>query len=227
MLTTWSRVALARYGGSFVTLFVVFSLQVNTTWCFMDLNSLWSGMLRINACHQLSVKISCTMVEKPCSHAVDFICCRVVNYELHWQGLGNTRVRHTNAAKRAPNMWMHHCHVNIRAFARSPSCGNFKPTRTSPVEQQVETTGDGGETSRTKIRAGQHARPSHKHCKACTKNARAPRPRARTRLYDFHWVRFSNQPLPVQLNNKLKQQVWKMEDGSCVCSHVNKTISTT
>ena len=43
-----------------------------------------------------------------------FICCRVVNYELHWQGLGNTRVRHTNAAKRAPNMWMHHCHVNIR-----------------------------------------------------------------------------------------------------------------
>ena len=81
MLTTWSRVALARYGGSFVTLFVVFSLQVNTTWCFMDLHSLWSDILRTNAYYQLSVKISCTVVEKPCSHAVVFICCRVVDLQ--------------------------------------------------------------------------------------------------------------------------------------------------
>jgi hypothetical protein len=34
-------------------------------------------------------------------------------------------------------------------------------------------------------RTGQHARPSHKHCKACAKHAHAPRPRARTCLHGF------------------------------------------
>ena len=41
-------------------------------------------------------------------------------------------------------------------------------------------------------RAGQHARPSHKHCKPCAKHAHAPHTRARTRLYDFHLVEFSH-----------------------------------
>jgi hypothetical protein len=45
--------------------------------------------------------------------------------------------------------------------------------------------------------AGQHARPSHKHCKACAKHAHAPRSGARTRLHDFHLVKFSHQPVPV------------------------------
>ena len=33
-----------------------------------------------------------------------------------------------------------------------------------------------------RARGGQHARPSHKHCKPCAKHAEAPPPRARTRL---------------------------------------------
>jgi hypothetical protein len=47
-------------------------------------------------------------------------------------------------------------------------------------------------------RAGQHARPSHKHCKACAKHAHAPRPRVHTGLHDFHLVEFSYQPVPSQ-----------------------------
>ena len=30
-----------------------------------------------------------------------------------WDGLGNTRARRTNTAKRAPNMLMQHCHVRV------------------------------------------------------------------------------------------------------------------
>ena len=69
-----------------------------------------------------------------------------------------------------------------------------------------------GETSRTRQitsclrRDGQHARPSHKHCKPCAGHAHAPPPRARTRLHKFHSVGNSNQPVPVQCNNDLKQQ---------------------
>ena len=55
-------------------------------------------------------------------------------------------------------------------------------------------------------RAGQHARPSHKHCEACAKHAHAPPPRARTCLHDSHLVEFSHQPVPSQLHNVLKQQ---------------------
>ena len=55
-------------------------------------------------------------------------------------------------------------------------------------------------------RAGQHARSSRKHCKACAVHAHAPPPRARTRLYVFHSVGNSIQPVPVQCNNNLKQQ---------------------
>ena len=66
-------------------------------------------------------------------------------------------------------------------FARFPSCGIFTPTRTSPVKQRVETTGwrcrwNTQERQITSCinRGGQHARPSHKHCKACAKHAHAP-----------------------------------------------------
>ena len=38
-----------------------------------------------------------------------------------------------------------------------------------------------------RARGGQHARPSHKHCKACAKYAHAPPQRASTSLYDFHY----------------------------------------
>ena len=55
-------------------------------------------------------------------------------------------------------------------------------------------------------RAGQHARPSHKHCKPCAKHAHPPPPRVNTRLSDFHLVEFSHQPVPEPVNNELKQQ---------------------
>jgi hypothetical protein len=49
-----------------------------------------------------------------------------------------------------------------------------------------------------RARAGQHARPSHKHCKACVTHAHAPPPRVCTCLHDFRLVEFSHQPVPVQ-----------------------------
>ena len=57
-----------------------------------------------------------------------------------------------------------------------------------------------------RARAGQHARPSHKHCKACAKHTHAPSPRVRTGLCDFHLVEFSHQPVLFPVNNELKQQ---------------------
>jgi len=47
-----------------------------------------------------------------------------------------------------------------------------------------------------RARAGQHARPSHKHCKACAKHAHAPRPRTRACLYFFNLEEFSHHPVP-------------------------------
>ena len=72
-------------------------------------------------------------------------------------------------------------------------------------------------------RAGQHARPSHKHCKACAKHAHAPPLRARTRWYKFHQVELSNRTSPVQWNNKLKHQ----RDGrrwNCWQNHKNDKL---
>ena len=54
--------------------------------------------------------------------------------------------------------------------------------------------------------ARQHARPSHKHCKACANHAHAPPPRDRTCLRNFHLLEFSYRPVPSQSNNELKQQ---------------------
>jgi len=47
-------------------------------------------------------------------------------------------------------------------------------------------------------RAGQHAHPSHKHCKASAKHVHAPRPRACTRLHDFHLVEFSPEAIDIK-----------------------------
>jgi len=41
--------------------------------------------------------------------------------------------------------------------------------------------------------AGQHAHPSHKHCKPCAKHAHASPSRGRTCVHDFHLVEFSHQ----------------------------------
>ena len=71
---------------------------------------------------------------------------------------------------------------------------------TVPVKPQLR------QITSCRARGGQHARPSHKHCKPCAKHAHAPWPRARTRLHDFHLVEFSHQPVPSQRNNNLKQQ---------------------
>jgi hypothetical protein len=57
-----------------------------------------------------------------------------------------------------------------------------------------------------RARAGQHARLSHKHCKACAKHARAPPPRACTCLHDFHLVEFFTPTRTIPVNNELKQQ---------------------
>ena len=60
-------------------------------------------------------------------------------------------------------------------------------------------------------RAGQHVRLSHKHCKPCAKHARAPPPRARTCLNDFHLVEFSHQPAGETsrtTNNELHGTGW-------------------
>ena len=62
-------------------------------------------------------------------------------------------------------------------FARFPSCGILTPTRAIPVKitscnQRVTVTEQQQEHKLR--RAGQHARSSHKHCKAYAKHAYAP-----------------------------------------------------
>ena len=67
-------------------------------------------------------------------------------------------------------------------------------------------------------RDGQHARPSHKHCKPCAKHAYDAPLRARARLCKFHSVGNSIQPVPVHTNNDLKQQ----RDGAAETSRNDK-----
>ena len=90
-----------------------------------------------------------------------------------------------------------------RPRARACLCGSHRVEKLNqPVYMNIKLKPqcDGaGETSRTKNascreRAGQHANPTHKHCKACANHAHAPWPRARTSLHDFHLVKFSYQP---------------------------------
>ena len=51
-----------------------------------------------------------------------------------WHGLGNTRARRTNTAKRAPNMYMTHRYVRAYTSVQVPFSGKYKPTRTSPSD---------------------------------------------------------------------------------------------
>jgi hypothetical protein len=87
------------------------------------------------------------------------------------------------------------------------------------LKQQCEVPVKPQERQITSCRARgeQHARPSHKHCKPCAKHARAPPPRACTRLRDFHLVEFSHQPVPVPV----KQQV-----ETTVCGETSRTKIT-
>ena len=122
-----------------------------------------------------------------------------------WEGLGNTRARLANTAKRAPSMLTHHRHVRVHVCTSSIQWEfQTNPDQSSePTSSNTNVIGT-GETSRNEQITsclgsdGQHARPSCKHCKACVKHAHAPPPRARTRLYKFHSVGNRNQPGPVQ-----------------------------
>ena len=124
-------------------------------------------------------------------------------------GSGNTRARRTNTANCAPNMLMHHRHVSVPVctisilwnFHTNPyqpsettSCNNRVTVPVKPQERQITSC---------RARGGQHARPSHKHCKACAKHAHAPRSRVCTGLHDFHLVEFYT---PTR-TNPVKQRV--------------------
>ena len=94
--------------------------------------------------------------------------------------------------------------TRLYTFARFPSCGIFTPTRTISSETtsgnnrvSVPVKPQERQITSCRARTGQHARPSHKHCKACAKHAHAP-PRTCACLHDFHLVEFSHQPVPSQ-----------------------------
>jgi hypothetical protein len=73
-----------------------------------------------------------------------------------------------------PILW--NLHTNPYQPSETTSGNN---SVTVPVKPQLR------QITSCRARAGQHARPSHKHCKACAKHAHAPPPRARTRLHDL------------------------------------------
>ena len=84
-------------------------------------------------------------------------------------------------------------------------------TCTVPTVKKFHTKCDGAgahlkarQITSCMARAGKHARRSYKHCKACAKHAHAPPPRARARLYDFHLVEFSYQPVPVPVKQRVE-----------------------
>jgi hypothetical protein len=119
-------------------------------------------------------------------------------------GVGNTRARRTNTANRAPNMPMHHghgfipvCTISILWNSHTTPCHPSENYELHPQGHRHRTTTRTQITSCT-ARAGQHARPTHKHCKPCAKHAHAPRPRVHTGLHDFHLVEFSYHPVPSQ-----------------------------
>ena len=114
-----------------------------------------------------SVRQTCPRTTATCSYTfAQFLCCGIftptrtipVNNELKQQGdgagehlkndklrvaghgLGNTRARRTNTAKRAPKMLMHHRHVLVPVCTIS-ILWNFHTNPYHPNEQRVETTG--------------------------------------------------------------------------------------
>ena len=101
-------------------------------------------------------------------------------------------------------------------FARFSFSGTFKPTRTSSSETtELKTTvvtapvkPQERQITSCLRRAEQHARPSHKHCKACGTHAYAPPLRARTRLQGFCSVENSNQPVPVPVTQRI-ETTWR------------------
>ena len=56
-----------------------------------------------------------------------------------WEGLGNTRDRRTNTAKRAPTMLMHHHHVRVHVCTVSMLVEFSNQPVPVPLKQQVET----------------------------------------------------------------------------------------
>jgi hypothetical protein len=73
--------------------------------------------------------------------------------------------------------------------ARFPSCGIFAPTETNELKQQGDGASEHLKNDKLRVaghgRAGQHARLSHKHCKACAKHAHVSPP-----LASIHWYGF-------------------------------------
>jgi hypothetical protein len=95
-------------------------------------------------------------------------------------GPGNTRARRTNTVKRAPNMLMHHghvcipvCTISILWNSHTNPCHPSENYELQPEGHRRRTTTRTQITSCT-ARAGQHARPLHKHCKPCANHAHAP-----------------------------------------------------
>ena len=109
---------------------------------------------------------------------------------------------------------MHHGHVFVPVctisilwnFHTNP----YHPSKNYELKQQGDGAGEHlkkRQITSWRARTGQHARPSHKHRKACANHAHAPLPRARIRLHDFHLVEFSHRPTyHPSKNYELKQQ---------------------
>ena len=60
-----------------------------------------------------------------------------------WEGLGNTRARRTNTAKRAPNMLTHHRHVRVHVCTVSIQWVIQTNTYQSSETTTGNNTGDG------------------------------------------------------------------------------------
>ena len=133
------------------------------------------------------------------------------NYEL----LGNDWATRAPYAQTLQTV----CHTCLRTtttcaytFARFSFSRKYKPTRTSPVKQRVQTTtviGARGNLEKRQItsclgRTGQHARRSRKHCRPCAIHAHTPPPRARTRLHGFHSVGNSNLYLSLYTHSYIR-----------------------
>ena len=136
---------------------------------------------------------------------------RTTNYELLGKGWA-TRAPVPQTLQSVRNTCSRTTTTCAYVFARFPFSGKYKPTRTS----SSETTGLKTTVVTAPVkpqerqitsclgRDGQHARPSHKHCKACANHAYVPPPRARTCLHKFHSVGNTNQPVPVPVTQRVQ-----------------------
>ena len=122
-------------------------------------------------------------------------------------------------------MLTHRHHVRVHVCTSSTQWEfQTNPDQSSETTSSINNVIGAGETSRNEQITsclgsdGQHARPSRKHCKPCAKHAYDAPLRARARLYKFHSVGNSIQPVPVHMNNDLKQQ----RDGAAETSRNDK-----